>query len=118
MGSDVVIGNDWVSDDMASTGLQAHRIIYIIYIMRSKPTRHGYHGNAPRIRVVSAFRFRDVRFSCGLSIPAAAKVLPVSERTLHNWESGAVRISPEGHGFKASDHAWWSLLVRRAAMFG
>jgi DNA-binding transcriptional regulator YiaG len=118
--------------------------------MRSKPTRHGYHGNTPRIRVVSAFRFRDVRFSCGLSIPAAAKVLHVSERTLHNWESGAVRIpyaafkllrllrggelpgpawkgwrltqdtlySPEGHGFKASDHAWWSLLVRRAAMFG
>ena len=26
--------------------------------------------------------------------------------------------SPEGHGFNGTDGAWWSLLVRRAAMFG
>ncbi|MDP2185091.1 MAG: VC1465 family Xer recombination activation factor [Xanthomonadales bacterium] len=82
-----------------------------------------------------------MRLSCGLSSPATAKVLHVSPRTVHNWESGTVRIpyaafkllrllrggelagvawkgwrlsrdtlySPEGHGFKASDHAWWSL---------
>nr|WP_315232963.1 VC1465 family Xer recombination activation factor [uncultured Albidiferax sp.] len=26
--------------------------------------------------------------------------------------------SPEGHGFNGKDSSWWSLLVRRAAMFG
>src|SRR3546814_3444231 len=31
---------------------------------------------------------------------------------------GDTLYSPEGHGFGARDHAWWSLLVRRAAMFG
>src|SRR3546814_18321835 len=91
-----------------------------------------------------------MRLSCALSVGAAAKVLHVTARTLHNGEAGASRVpyaaykllrllrggelpgaawkgwrlhgdtlySPEGHGFGARDHAWWSLLVRRAAMFG
>src|SRR3546814_9575726 len=88
-----------------------------------------------------------MRLSCALSVGAAAKVLHVTARTLHNGEAGASRVpyaaykllrllrggelpgaawkgwrlhgdtlySPEGHAFGARDHAWWSLLVRRAA---
>lgn len=78
-----------------------------------------------------------------------ANYLQVSERTLHNWESGRHVIpfavykllrllsgmdlpgpswegwhfsggklyTPEGHSFTGKDGSWWSLLVRRAAMF-
>lgn len=67
-------------------------LFYIIYIMRSKPSRHGYLGKTPRTRAVTAFRFREMRFSCGLSVAIAAKVLHVTERTIHNWESGAARM--------------------------
>src|SRR3546814_16736550 len=55
---------------------------YIIYIMRSKPSRHGYLGKTPRIRAVTAFRFREMRLSCALSVAAAAKALHVTARTL------------------------------------
>lgn len=96
-----------------------------------------------------SFRFRAVYRNLGLTRPDAAKLLHVSERTLHNWETGhheipysAYRLlrlltrqelpgkawagwhitagvlwSPEGHGFKAQDCAWWSLLCRRSAQF-
>src|SRR3546814_19751205 len=56
------------------------------------PSRHGYLGKTPRIRAVTAFRFREMRLSCALSVAAAAKVLHVTARTLHNWESGASRV--------------------------
>src|SRR3546814_3389691 len=74
------------------TTLFRSSLFYIIYIMRSKPSRHGYLGKTPRIRAVTAFRFREMRLSCALSVAAAAKVLHVTARTLHNWESGASRV--------------------------
>jgi hypothetical protein len=90
-----------------------------------------------------------MRLTCGLSVPVAAKILRVTDRTLHNWELGRARVpyaaykllrilrgwelpdpawkgyrlqgdtlwSPEGMGFKASDHRWWSLTCRMAAEF-
>ena len=37
-------------------------------------------------------RFRDFRWTANLSVADAAKLLRVSERTIHNWEAGRVRI--------------------------
>jgi hypothetical protein len=88
--------------------------------------------------------------SLGMDTAACAQFLHVTERTLHNWESGKHDIpfaaykllrllnrmelpgkawegwcfhhgtlySPEGHPFVGSDSSWWSLLIRRANMFG
>ncbi|WP_084690563.1 VC1465 family Xer recombination activation factor [Comamonas granuli] len=85
----------------------------------------------------------------GLDLPGCAKLLHVTERTLHNWQSGkhdipysAYRLlrllnrmelpgeawagwcfhggklwTPEGRSIAGTDSSWWSLLVRRAAMF-
>lgn len=85
----------------------------------------------------------------GLDLSGCAKLLHVTERTLHNWESGKHDIpyatfkllrllngmelpgeswrgwsfqggklwSPEGRSFVGTDGSWWSLLIRRAAMF-
>jgi transcriptional regulator with XRE-family HTH domain len=55
-------------------------------------SRAGAHAKGPRIRVVTAARFREARLSCVLSLEGAAKLLHVSVRTVHNWESGAVRV--------------------------
>src|SRR3546814_5170648 len=63
------------------TTLFRSSLFYIIYIMRSKPSRHGYLGKTPRIRAVTAFRFREMRLSCALSVAAAAKVLHVTARS-------------------------------------
>lgn len=38
------------------------------------------------------WRFREARLSCGLGVGACADLLKVSERTVRNWEAGAVRI--------------------------
>ncbi|GKS87687.1 hypothetical protein AVMA1855_26065 [Acidovorax sp. SUPP1855] len=85
----------------------------------------------------------------GLDLPGCAQLLHVTERTLHNWQSGKHDIpfaaykllrllnrmelpgeswagwcfhggklwTPEGRSFVGADGSWWSLLVRRAAMF-
>ncbi|CAM3549030.1 VC1465 family Xer recombination activation factor [Paracidovorax anthurii] len=85
----------------------------------------------------------------GLDLAGCAQLLHVTERTLHNWQSGkhdipyaAYRLlrllnrmelpgdswagwcfhggklwTPEGRSFVGTDGSWWSLLVRRAAMF-
>ena len=75
----------------------------------------------------------------GMDLPACAKFLQGSERTLHNWISGrhvipfaaykllrllnrmelpaGKLISPEGRVFEGRSTAWWSLLVRRTPMF-
>ncbi len=85
----------------------------------------------------------------GLDLAGCAKLLHVTERTLHNWQSGKHDIpfaaykllrllnrmelpgeswagwcfhggklwTPEGRSFVGTDGSWWSLLVRRAAMF-
>ena len=41
---------------------------------------------------VTGFRFREMRLSCGISVPVAAKELRVTERTIQNWETGRVRV--------------------------
>ena len=100
-------------------------------------------------RVDVGRRLRSMYLNLGMQRPDVAKYLQVSERTLHNWESGRHVIpfavykllrllsgmdlpgpswegwrfqggklyTPEGHGFTGKDGSWWSLLVRRAAMF-
>ena len=47
---------------------------------------------ASAIKALTGERFRQARLQCWLTVPQAAKVLHVTERTLHNWESGATRI--------------------------
>src|SRR5690606_35715132 len=91
-------------------------ILYIIYIMRTprtKPARAGRAKKQLRINAVTAARFREMRLTCGLSIEAAAKVLHLTERTLHNWESGRVRIPYAAYkllrilrGHELADPAW------------
>lgn len=100
-------------------------------------------------RLQQAQKFRAMYRNLGLDLPGCAKLLHVTERTLHNWESGKHDIphatfkllrllngmelpgeswrgwcfqggklwSPEGRSFVGTDASWWSLLVRRAAMF-
>ena len=63
--------------------------------MRSKGgklARVGTAAKGPRTRAVTASRFREARSVCCLSVPAAAKLLRVTERTLQNWEAGRVRV--------------------------
>jgi transcriptional regulator with XRE-family HTH domain len=45
-----------------------------------------------RTRAVTASRFKEARHLCALTIPQAAELLRVSERTVHNWERGRVGI--------------------------
>ena len=100
-------------------------------------------------RVDVGRRLRSMYLNLGMQRADVAKFLQVSERTIHNWESGRHIIpfavykllrllngmdlpggtwegwrfaggklwSPEGHSFTGKDGSWWSLLVRRAAMF-
>lgn len=95
-------------------------------------------------------RFRYLYSRMGLKPADVAKLLHVSERTVHNWVAGSVRVpyaaykllklqlhyelpgkawegwsfsagklyTPEGYSLHPSDWSWWSLLARRAAMFG
>lgn len=70
-------------------------MFYIILIMRTsggRPARAGYCGKRPRINQITAERFRDMRQTCLLTVAATAKVLRVTERTIHHWESGQTRI--------------------------
>src|SRR3546814_15247350 len=75
------------------TTLFRSSLFYIIYIMRSKPSRHGYLGKTPRIRAVTAFRFREMRLSCALSVAAAAKVLHVTARRSEERRVGKECVS-------------------------
>lgn len=100
-------------------------------------------------RMALALRFRGMLADLGLKPLQAAKLLHVSLRTVHNWNSGkhqipvmayktlrmlrymelpgaswqgwhfsrGMLITPEGHQISGKDGSWWSLLVRRAAMF-
>ncbi len=95
-------------------------------------------------------RFRYLYSRLGLKPADVAKLLHVSERTVHNWVAGSVRVpyaaykllkvqlhyelpgkawegwsfsagklyTPEGYSLHPSDWSWWSLLARRASMFG
>lgn len=50
---------------------------------RGKLRRHD-----PETRAQLAFRFRAMYRSLGLDLEGCAKLLHVTERTLHNWQSG------------------------------
>lgn len=63
-----------------------------IYIMRSKLGRNGPKPKRVQSPAVTGSRFREMRLSCGISVPVAAKELRCSERTVHNWETGRVRV--------------------------
>lgn len=124
----------------------------IIYIMRNQTagTEGRTRSPKPRKRRDSlALRFREARLSCLMSQADAAKLLRVTQRTVHNWEAGRVRvpyaayklirimrgyelpgatwrgwwligdrlITPEGRELRASDGAWWSLLVAQSYQF-
>ena len=49
-------------------------------------------SQSARNRAVTGSRFRTARAVCGLSIPEAAKLLRVTERTIQYWEAGTVRV--------------------------
>uniref|UniRef100_UPI0024E10B56 helix-turn-helix domain-containing protein n=1 Tax=Comamonas halotolerans TaxID=3041496 RepID=UPI0024E10B56 len=42
----------------------------------------------PDSRAQLAFRFKAMYLSLGMDLPACAKYLHITERTLHNWLSG------------------------------
>lgn len=67
---------------------------YIIYIM-TKPKMHTKRArgatNSKQIRQMLGERFRSARRNCWLTVPQAAQMLQVTQRTVHNWESGATR---------------------------
>lgn len=70
-------------------------IFYIIYIMHTstKTTkRPGKPAKSRKINKITGECFRIARQACWLTLPQAAKVLQVSERTLHNWEAGACGV--------------------------
>ena len=60
------------------------------YAKRSKRTTAA--KKTRRINKIAGDRFRIARQDCWLTLPQAAKVLQVTERTLHNWEAGTCRV--------------------------
>lgn len=60
--------------------------------MTKRPKPAGAATKSRKINKITGERFRIARQSCWLTLPQAAKVLQVTERTLHNWESGACRV--------------------------
>lgn len=83
-----------------------------------RAARTGKHGKAPRFRQITAAQFRELRHYCVLSVPEVAKLLHVTERTVHNWESGATRPPYAAfkllrilRGYELPGHAWrgWQL---------
>src|SRR5665647_3199694 len=64
----------------STTCISIHRMKY------SKVRRANQ--NDPETRAMIAFRFHAMYRNLGLSQPDVAKLLHVSGRTLHNWETG------------------------------
>ena len=67
----------------------------------------------PDTRALIALRFRDMYRSAGMSRANAAQFFQVSERTLHNWESGrhdipytAYRLIRLHRGYELPGKAW------------
>ncbi len=54
--------------------------------------RYGKTSKPLKPFPITAQRFAAARAGCFLTIEQTAKLLRVSERTLHNWEAGRVRI--------------------------
>jgi DNA-binding transcriptional regulator YiaG len=93
-------------------------------ISRRKLSRAGKAGKLPKTPVVTASRFRDTRLVCRLTIPSAAKLLRVTERTVQNWESGKVRIPYAAfklmrilRGYELPDPAWRGFRVVGATLW-
>lgn len=64
-------------------------------------------------------RFRTARAVCCLSVPEAAQLLRVSERTIQYWESGRVRVPYSAYklmrilrGYELPGHAWRGYTLR------
>jgi hypothetical protein len=104
----------------------------------------------PQTRIQQGRRFKAMYTRMGYTAADVAKYLHVSERTVHNWVTGSVRVpyasykllrvhlryelpgehwqgwhisagklwTPEGYSLDPHDFTWWSLFVRRAALFG
>ena len=119
---------------------------YTSYLVRQ---RLGLRHHDPETRAQLGERFKAMRLNLGWDRATCAKNFHVTERTLHNWETGkndipytAYRLlrllngmelpgeswarwyfaggtlyTPEGYPLTGKDGSWWSLLVRRAAMF-
>lgn len=60
--------------------------------MRTSKGRRRKPAQVFQTRAITAVRFRETRFACGLSQADAAKFLQVTLRTVHNWETGATRV--------------------------
>lgn len=54
--------------------------------------RRGKLDKDPQTRAMLSDRFKSMYRQMGLDRPAAAKLLRISERTLHNWETGVHEI--------------------------
>jgi transcriptional regulator with XRE-family HTH domain len=68
---------------------------------------------------VTGSRFRTARAVCCLSVPEAAQLLRVSERTIQYWESGRVRVPYSAYklmrilrGYELPGHAWRGYTLR------
>ncbi|MCX7563677.1 VC1465 family Xer recombination activation factor [Xanthomonadaceae bacterium XH05] len=91
------IGDEEVRDGTQgryASGVWRH-LFYIIYIMHksTKTTkRPDKSAKSRKINKITGDRFRIARQACWLTLPQAAKVLQVTERTLHNWEAGTCRV--------------------------
>jgi DNA-binding transcriptional regulator YiaG len=86
--------------------------------------RHGRASKQPRNVAVTASRFREARQTCSLTVPAAAKLLRVTERTLQNWESGRARVPYAAYklmrvlrGGEMLDAAWTGFRLHRDTLW-
>ena len=58
---------------------------YTSYLLKQRGKHRRFD---PDTRAQLAFRFKALYRNLGLDLPGCAKLLHVTERTLHNWESG------------------------------
>lgn len=65
--------------------------LYIMRNLHSRQKRSATATNAKHIKRILGERFRVARHACWLTIPQAAKILHVTERTVRNWEAGTAR---------------------------
>eukprot|EP01038_Epipyxis_sp_PR26KG_P019506 gene19506-27637_t len=61
---------------------------FVLYALNHELVRGKHRRFDPDTRSQLAFRFKAMYRNLGLDLPGCAKLLHVTERTLHNWESG------------------------------
>lgn len=83
------------------------------------PKRHPNRAKR-QVFPVGGARFREARFTAGLGVPACAKLLRVSERTIRNWEAGTTRVPYAAYRLmrllragRVLDGPWRGFYVRR-----